>query len=130
MYKLKVFFILSFLLFPSSSWAGRLFPPQNEASCVSGSALVWNGDGIECKMVKPMVTMNCSSGRYMKGIDTSGNPVCIKFPKPSINYGSCKVIHWTSHHTGNCPKGYVLTGANYRNSDSGEWNSFICCKLK
>ncbi|TVT74632.1 MAG: hypothetical protein FHP92_12890 [Denitromonas halophila] len=50
-------------------------------------------------------------------------------PTPgSVDYGSCSGVSWFGGPA-NCPSGYVFVGANRRGSDSGEWNSFTCCRL-
>lgn len=47
----------------------------------------------------------------------------------TVNYSMCVDMPWGSW-AGVCPANYVLVGAWRRGSDTGEWNSFRCCKIQ
>ena len=53
----------------------------------------------------------------------------IDLASKSVNYSMCVDMPWGSW-AGVCPANFVLVGAWRRPSDSGEWNSFRCCKIQ
>jgi hypothetical protein len=70
--------LLALLAVPAQ--AGQLFPPANiganpNVKCPNGEMLTWVVDHVECANPTPGVTVSCSSGQVLTGIQ-NGQPVC------------------------------------------------------
>lgn len=64
------------------------------------------------------------------GADNDGCAEIESKKEIAIDYSSCADLDWRKQTIDlMCPDSSVLTGAQSRKSDSGEWNNFTCCKL-
>lgn len=71
----------------------------------------------------------CPAGEFVEGFTSTGALEC-NVLVATIDYGQCHDIGWGLPGLTSCKNDYVIVGAYSRNSDSGEWNAFRCCKLK
>lgn len=116
---IALFLILQYVHIPSYS--------QKIPFPISGG--VMEGDSASLSALIGVPSHSSPSSVASPQITSNTTTESIDLASKSVNYSMCVNMPWRSW-AGVCPANFVLVGAWRRPSDTGEWNSFRCCKIQ